>query len=48
MGRVPQTHVLECLAQREEHYLEVWLCWRKFVTMEVGCEVSYMFKLHPV
>ena len=27
--------------QREWHYWEVWLCWRKCVTVGVGFEVSY-------
>ena len=31
----------------EWHNLEVWLCWRKCVTVRVGFEV-FMLKLCPV
>ena len=29
------------LGHREWHYLKVWSCWRKSVTVGVGFEVSY-------
>ena len=27
---------------------QVWSCWKNCITVDVGFEVSYMFKAHPV
>jgi hypothetical protein len=51
----PVDSCVNCLAHEEQHYQEVWPCWRKFVIVGVGFEiihahsiVTYSLPLHSL